>query len=135
MSLVLSDNRIFSPAPLTASAERLAESSQHVKVTNTNDAKLPQRHLVMDRHLRGHELAPGETKELDMLVRDIEYFDNMRKPGRLDAKGQPLPKHPIKIDGEEGRFKAAEADDRKRTLNLAPGETNETRQAQKPRNG
>lgn len=100
--LLVTENKHFAPIIMTRDR---GGSAQFVDVTNTGPK---QRHVVMDRYFRGHELAAGETKNIEMLDHDIEYFDSLRKPGRVDGTGQLIPPHPVKIAGEEGRWRRAE---------------------------
>jgi hypothetical protein len=48
--------------------ERLEAPSRRVTVLNTSPI---QTHVVIDRFMNGHELRPGERKEVEMLVDEI----------------------------------------------------------------
>lgn len=59
-----------------------------------------QTHIVIDRFLNGHEFGPGQTKEIDMTVEDINYFRRQRRPNRMSQDGtRLLPTHPVEILG------------------------------------
>jgi hypothetical protein len=64
---------------LVPDGRRLAAASQIVKVQNTDPHQV---HVVVDRFLKGHEILPGQIKEVEMLVEDIEGFMRQRLPGR-----------------------------------------------------
>jgi hypothetical protein len=95
------------PIQLTPSKERLDAKHQLVTIRNASDVEIsatgrpkPQVHIVIDRHLVGHELQPGQSKhDIDMLVSEIEYFLRESKDGRVDGMGRLKPKHPVKIVG------------------------------------
>jgi hypothetical protein len=53
--------------------------SQRVTVMNTSQS---QPHIVIDRFMNGHELRPGEKKEIDMLVDEIAAFRELGRPNR-----------------------------------------------------
>jgi hypothetical protein len=96
------------PLFIQPSKERLDRKHQLVQVKNTTDTTIttlgkpiPQKHVVIDRFNLGHELEPGQIKEVDMLVDDIEYFIRERKPGRRDHQNRMKPIHPIQIIGYE----------------------------------
>jgi len=84
------------------SPERLAADHSRVTVTNTSPN---QNHIVIDRFNVGHELRPGEKRELVMLNDEIANFQENRRPGRyypeIQAGDEPKPKppHPILIEG------------------------------------
>jgi hypothetical protein len=85
------------PIQIQASPERIAAAHQLVSIRNTHRM---QKHVVIDRHMVGHELEPGqEKKDIDMLVSEIEYFLRQRAPNRFDALGRKLPPIPIEIVG------------------------------------
>jgi|ERR1035437_2255850 hypothetical protein len=73
------------PIQLVASRERLALSSSTVTVRNTSPN---QRHIIIDRNLQGHELAPGQSKKIEMVNTDVDYFHNRRQFG-----------HPVIVEG------------------------------------
>jgi hypothetical protein len=87
-------------AVLMVTRERLEAPSQRVTVLNTSPN---QNHIVMDRHMRGHELRPGERKEVEMLVDEIEAFRKLGAPhrGMYTPMGKqypiPLPQHPLRF--------------------------------------
>lgn len=94
------------PLYVQPSKERLDRKHQIVQVKNTSDTlvtsrgfAVPQKHIVIDRFNQGHELEPGQSKEVDMLVDDIEYFIRERKPNRLDHQNRPKPMHPVQVVG------------------------------------
>lgn len=95
------------PMFISPSQERLDRPHQRVSVKNTSDTTVtaqgrpvPQLHVVIDRFNQGNELQPGETKELDMLADDIEYFIRERQP-RTNNQGRTRPIHPIHVIGYE----------------------------------
>lgn len=101
------------PIQITASKERLEAAHQTVTIRNTHRL---QKHIVIDRHMVGHELDPGqEKKDVDMVVSEIEYFLRQRAGNRFDGLGRKLPPIPIEIVGfkpiekHEARSKAAAA--------------------------
>ena len=95
------------PITVVASKDRLDQPHQTVTIKNTSDVTpglrgkiVPQKHIVIDRHMTGHELDPGQSKaDVEMLVTDIEYFLKQRAPNRFDRLGNKLPLHPIEIVG------------------------------------
>jgi hypothetical protein len=84
---------------LVPTPERLALKNQRVIIHNTSRE---QTHIIIDRNLEGVELRPGERKEIDMTVDEIE---NLRHLGRSDRGfyksghnvGKPLPPHPVRV--------------------------------------
>jgi hypothetical protein len=95
------------PVTIMASQDRLDARHCLVTVKNSSDTELahngrvvPQLHVVIDRHMQGHELQPGQSKEVDLLVEQIEYFLQQRRPGRMNMfNGRPHPLHPIVVVG------------------------------------
>ena len=83
-------------------AARLASSHTIVMVKNTSPN---QNHIVIDRYNVGHELRPGERREMDMLDDEIMGFLENRKPDRFyplndpNQPAKPKPLHPIEIVG------------------------------------
>jgi hypothetical protein len=85
------------PQFLIVSQEQLDKPHQLVEMRNTDRAQI---HIIIDRFLQGHELLPGQTKELDMTVDDINYFRRQRAPNRLSPDGhRVLPQHPVEVLG------------------------------------
>ena len=82
--------------------ERLDAKHSRVWVKNTSTM---QNHIVIDRYNVGHELRPGERREMDMLLSEIMTFQEHRKPERFfpeidpNQPGRPKPPHPILIEG------------------------------------
>jgi hypothetical protein len=94
------------------SAARLKADHSLVTVKNTSPA---QNHIVIDRFNVGHELRPGEQREMDMVNIEIESFLENRRPGRfypeidpLSPQGKPKPLHPIEIVGYSAKPSADE---------------------------
>ena len=64
-----------------------------------------QTHIVVDKYNEGHELKPGERKEMEMLNEEIAAFQMHSLPDRYypvndpAAPGRPKPKHAIQIEG------------------------------------
>lgn len=115
------DHPYFAPMRPEPSWERLQEPSSRVRVTNTSEV---QQHVVIDRFMVGHELRPGEAREIEMVNDEIARFQQMRLPGRFyplidPAKpGREKPLHPIKIEGVASMIDEANErnDDRMRAL-------------------
>jgi len=85
------------PQFLQVPAGQLDKEHQLVMMRNTHNETT---HIIIDRYMVGHELQPGQTKEIDLLAEDIEYFQRRRHPelvGR-DEKGNPQ-LHPVMIVG------------------------------------
>jgi hypothetical protein len=87
--------------PPVATAERLAKPHQLVLLHNTHEC---QAHGVKDRYEQIVWLAPGEKKELDMLVDEIATLVHLSRTDRGffpsgPKRGQPFPAHPVKILG------------------------------------
>lgn len=83
------------PQFLIITQDQLDKPHQLVEMKN-NDRL--QTHIVIDRFKQGHELMPGQTKELDLTTDDIEYFRKQRRPNRLSHDGsRVLPQHPVEI--------------------------------------
>jgi hypothetical protein len=83
--------------------ERLEAAHQRVWVKNTS---VNQNHIVIDRYNVGHELRPGERREMDMLEVEIANFQEHRRPDRYfpeidpeHPQGKQKPLHPILIEG------------------------------------
>ena len=77
---------------------RLRAPSQRVIMMNTGQ----QTHIVRDRYSQFVELKPGERKEIEMLVDEIQSFRELARPNRGlypsgPKMGQPLPQHPVRI--------------------------------------
>jgi hypothetical protein len=94
------------PMFIQPTQERLDKGHQIVEMRNSTDKTptlrgppIPQKHIIIDRFNQGNELQPGESKSLDMLKEDIEYFLRERRLGRLDHLGMAKPQHPIEIVG------------------------------------
>jgi hypothetical protein len=88
-------------APPVATAERLAKPHQLVLLHNTSEV---QSHGVKDRFEQIVWLAPGEKKELDMLVEEIATLVHLSRTDRGffpsgPKRGQAFPPHPVKILG------------------------------------
>jgi hypothetical protein len=86
-------------AVIQVTRERLEAPSQRVTVMNTSPI---QKHIVIDRFMNGHELRPGEKKEVEMLVDEIAAFRELGRPNRGvymsgPLAGQPLPPHPLRF--------------------------------------
>ena len=59
------------------SKERLNAPSSRVIVKNTSEV---QNHIVIDRFNVGHELRPGEAREMEMLNDEIAIFRSSAAP-------------------------------------------------------
>jgi hypothetical protein len=86
-------------AVIQVTRERLEAPSQRITVLNTSPI---QTHIVIDRFMNGHELRPGEKKEVEMLVDEIAAFRELGRPNRGvymsgPLAGQPLPPHPLRF--------------------------------------
>ena len=58
-----------------------------------------QNHIVIDRFNVGHELRPGEAREMEMLNHEIANFREQRRPDRFfPGTTTPKPLHPIIIE-------------------------------------
>ena len=80
------DNTPMRPEP---SKERLNAPSSRVIVKNTSEV---QNHIVIDRFNVGHELRPGEAREMEMLNDEIANFQEQRRPdGSTQASIPPSP--------------------------------------------
>jgi hypothetical protein len=93
------------PAP---SATRLNAAWQLVRIKNTS----AQIHIIFDRFYQGVELQPGQTREVPMLVDEIEALVDQRRPERgMIMKFDPTsankmrmaekPLHPLVVEGFE----------------------------------
>src|SRR5262249_27049979 len=87
---------------------RLALPHQLVKVRHTG-VPIPNPQVIIDREGQAHKLLPGETKELDLLVSQIEQLREWRRPGRMidlatqvgedySFKKREAPLHPLIIE-------------------------------------
>lgn len=92
-------------APMRPEPSEARLKADHTRVTVKNNAQA-QNHIVIDRFNVGHELRPGESREMDMVDIEIENFLEQRRPGRfypeidpLQPQGRPKPPHPIEIVG------------------------------------
>jgi hypothetical protein len=88
-------------APPVATQERLAKPSQIVLLHNSDPQ---QTHGVKDRYEQIVWLAPGEKKELTMLVDEIATLVHLSRTDRGfypsgPNRGKPFPPHPVKILG------------------------------------
>jgi hypothetical protein len=82
---------------LVATSARLKEESQRVTLRNTDRH---QTHIMIDRFLIGHELQPGQQKEIEMTVDEIAAHREKLRPNRGvymsgHLAGRPLPTHPV----------------------------------------
>src|SRR5215467_6699476 len=85
---------------LTPSRERLDKPSSFVSFTNTSQ----QTHILIDRHLRGVEFRPGQTREIEMLNDEINALIALGRKGRGFYEsgynaGKELPPHPLQLAG------------------------------------
>jgi len=91
------DNPYYAPMRPEPSKERLNAPSSRVIVKNTSEV---QNHIVIDRFNVGHELRPGEAREMEMLDVEIANFQEQRRPDRFyPGTTTPKPLHPIIIEG------------------------------------
>ena len=74
------DNPYYAPMRPEPSKERLNAPSSRVIVKNTSEV---QNHIVIDRFNVGHELRPGEAREMEMLNDEIANFQEQRRPDRF----------------------------------------------------
>lgn len=85
------------PQFLIVNQDHLDKPHQLVQMRNTDRQQV---HIIIDRFLQGHELMPGQSKEMDMTVDDINYFRRLRAPNRLSQDGRRvLPDHPVEVVG------------------------------------
>jgi len=96
-------NPYHAPMRPEPSKERLNAPSSRVVVKNTSEV---QTHIVIDRYNVGHELRPGERREMEMLDIEIANFQEQRRPDRFypeidpaNPQRRPKPLHPIVIEG------------------------------------
>ena len=80
------DNPYYAPMRPEPSKERLNAPSSRVIVKNAG----VQNHIVIDRFNVGHELRPGEAREMEMLNDEIANFQEQRRPDRF----YPAPRRP-----------------------------------------
>ena len=100
------DNPYYAPMRPEPSKERLNAPSSRVIVKNTSEV---QNHIVIDRFNVGHELRPGEAREMEMLNDEIAYFQEQRRPDRFyPGTTTPKPLHPIIIEGVPSMVQAGE---------------------------
>ena len=81
--------------------ERLNSPSSRVWVKNTHEL---QTHIVIDKYNNGHDLRPGERREMELLNEEIASFQKHSLsdrffPGESHAPGMPKPPHAILIEG------------------------------------
>jgi hypothetical protein len=82
------------PVPMPLDLSQLNEPHQIVDLQNTGN----QTHIIFNRVHQPIELRGGETRRgVDMLVKDILFFMDLRRPGQLDILGYPRPLHPVVI--------------------------------------
>lgn len=84
------------PQFLIVTQDQLDKPHQLVEMRNNDRA---QTHIIIDRFLQGHEIVPGQTKEIDLTLSDVEYFRRQRAPNRLSHDGRLLPQHPVEVLG------------------------------------
>ena len=88
---------MYAPQRPEPSWERLNSPSMRVWVKNTSET---QKHMVIDKYYVGHDLAPGERKEIELLNEEIAVFQSHRLPDRIDfTTGMSKPLHAILIEG------------------------------------
>ena len=80
------DNPYYAPMRPEPSKERLNAPSSRVIVKNTGEV---QNHIVIDRFNVGHELRPGEAREMEMLNDAIANFQEQRRPDRFYPANDP----------------------------------------------
>ena len=97
------NSQYHSPMRPEPTKERLDAKHSRVMVQNTSPN---QNHIVIDRYNVGHELRPGERREMEMLDSEIANFQEHRRPGRYfpeidpeHPEGRMKPLHPIVIEG------------------------------------
>jgi hypothetical protein len=91
------DNPYYAPMRPEPSMERLNAPCSRVIVKNSSEV---QNHIVIDRFNVGHELRPGEAREIEMLNDEIASFQEQRRPDRFFPGTTTLkPLHPIIIEG------------------------------------
>jgi hypothetical protein len=78
---------------------RLEADHQRVIVWNSSQV---QTHIIIDRHQCAQVLHPGEKKEIDLPVDEIEAFRSLSAPNRGvytfgPQTGAPLPPHPLRF--------------------------------------
>ena len=78
------DNPYYAPMRPEPSKERLDAPSSRVIVKNTSEV---QNHIVIDRFNVGHELRPGEAREMEMLNDEIA---SSRSSAALTGSTPPL---------------------------------------------
>ena len=71
------DNPYYAPMRPEPSKERLNAPSSRVIVKNTSEV---QNHIVIDRFNVGHELRPGEAREMEMLNDEIANLSGAAPP-------------------------------------------------------
>jgi len=87
---------------------KLAMPHQLVKVRHTGKP-IPNRQVLVDRYGKPHTFQPGEVKEVDLLVSQIEHLRELRRPGRMieavtqngedySMKTVEAPLHPLLIE-------------------------------------
>jgi hypothetical protein len=64
-----------------ADLQKLAMPHQIVRIRHTGDP-LPNPMVVMDRFNKAHRFQPGEVKEVDLPISQIEHLRSLRRPGR-----------------------------------------------------
>jgi hypothetical protein len=84
------------PQAIIPDEARLKAEHQLATLHNTDPV---QTHIIIDRFQRGHELHAGQRHEMDMLVKDIKYFQRQRRPNRLGPDGILMRPHPIVVEG------------------------------------
>lgn len=85
------------PQFLVVTKDQLDKPHQLAEMRNNDRV---QTHIIIDRFLQGHELAPGQTREIDLTVEDIEYFRRQRRANRMSAdRTRVLPAHPVEVLG------------------------------------
>ena len=91
----------YQAAPNAPTADQLALPYQRVRLKNTDPACT---HIMIDRHLQGHVLQPGQSCEIEMTTGDITNLLNLARTDRGiytagPNVGKPFPPHPVKLEG------------------------------------
>lgn len=84
---------------VTLVADQVRLDKKYSTVTLVHTGTQPNKHVIVDRHLRPVDLQPGQRKPgVEMLNEDIEELRRYRAPGRFFADGKLKPDHPILIE-------------------------------------
>jgi hypothetical protein len=106
--------------PPVATQERLAKPHQHVVLFNSSEV---QAHYIKDRWKQHQLFAPGEKREICMVVDELAILIHLSRTDRGfypsgPLRGRPFPPHPVKVLGLPPPQSRPTIDDREMEISM-----------------